>query len=324
MILEKMNKLGSQKKPFLFILDYKLEKPIILELDKINPNKILFDINGFSNVQNRTEPKNRKKASLDTIPISYKQYLEKFNRVEEELKKGNSYLLNLTQPTKIKTNYSLKEIFINSNAKYRLWIKNKLVLFSPECFLKIENGKIKSYPMKGTIDASITNAEEILRNNEKERAEHITIVDLIRNDLNKVATNVKVEKFRYIERVQTQLGALLQVSSQISGTVEKKFGSKLGDIFKQLLPAGSITGAPKKKTREIIEEIEGYSRGYYTGVFGYFDGEKVESSVMIRIIEKENDKIFYKSGGGITIYSNPHDEYRELIDKIYLPFKAEH
>ncbi|MCK5853733.1 MAG: chorismate-binding protein, partial [Sulfurovaceae bacterium] len=93
----------------------------------------------------------------------------------------------------------------------------------------------------------------------------------------------------------------------------------LGDILEQLLPAGSITGTPKRSTVDIINKIENYNRGFYTGVFGVFDGENLYSAVMIRFIEKKENKLYYKSGGGITIDSDARSEYEELIDKIYLP-----
>ena len=86
------------------------------------------------------------------------------------------------------------------------------------------------------------------------------------------------------------------------------------------MPAGSISGAPKKKTIEIIDEVEGYERGSYTGIFGIFDGNDLDSGVMIRFIEKDGAEMYYKSGGGITINSIAENEYNELIDKVYVPF----
>jgi para-aminobenzoate synthetase component 1 len=86
-----------------------------------------------------------------------------------------------------------------------------------------------------------------------------------------------------------------------------------------MLPAGSITGTPKKSSVQIIEEVEQYKRGYYTGIFGIYDGKSLDSAVMIRFIQKEKEDFFYKSGGGITSDSNAHLEYQELIDKIYIP-----
>ena len=98
----------------------------------------------------------------------------------------------------------------------------------------------------------------------------------------------------------------------------------MGYIFEELLPAGSICGAPKKKTVEVIKTAEGYERGYYTGVFGYYENGRVESGVMIRFIENIDGQLYYKSGGGITVYSEAKKEYQELIDKVYAPIHREH
>ena len=173
--------------------------------------------------------------------------------------------------------------------------------------------------MKGTIDANLPNAKKRLLENEKELAEHYTIVDLIRNDLSIVAKNVKVKKFQYIEHIKTHRKDLLQMSSEISGELDENWQHRMGEILMTMLPAGSISGAPKKKTLEIIKEAELYDRGYYTGIFGIFDGQNIDSGVMIRYIEKTNEGFIYKSGGGITAKSNWEEEYQELIDKIYIP-----
>jgi para-aminobenzoate synthetase component 1 len=172
--------------------------------------------------------------------------------------------------------------------------------------------------MKGTIDASLPNAEELISNDVKEKAEHATIVDLIRNDLSMVANDVKVNRYRYLEEIATNDKRLLQVSSQISGSLSNDYQSDIGSIICQLLPAGSICGAPKESTLKIIEEVEGYKRGYYSGVFGFFDGQDLDSAVMIRFIEQINGNMYFKSGGGITMNSDPEKEYNELIDKVYV------
>ena len=171
--------------------------------------------------------------------------------------------------------------------------------------------------MKGTIDASVPDAERSILNDEKEMAEHSTIVDLIRNDLSMVSENVHVSKFRYIDRIYTNEGDILQVSSEITGKLRE--GYRLGDIITKMLPAGSVTGAPKNETLRIIKECEQYDRGWYTGVFGIFDGQSLDSSVMIRFIEKNGNGYIYKSGGGITCLSDPEKEYYELISKVYVP-----
>jgi para-aminobenzoate synthetase component I len=174
--------------------------------------------------------------------------------------------------------------------------------------------------MKGTIDASSPGAEDTILNDAKETAEHNTIVDLIRNDLSMVARDVQVDRFRYIDKIVTHEKTLLQVSSEISGTLPEGYHSELGSIFKKLLPAGSVSGAPKTKTLQIISEAENYSRGFYTGVFGYYNGLTLDSGVMIRFIYNDNGKLTFCSGGGITINSKPEAEYNELIDKVYVPF----
>ena len=228
-------------------------------------------------------------------------------------------MVNLTQPSEIQTNQSIEEIYNLCSAKYKLIIPGKFVVFSPETFVTIKNNTISTHPMKGTIDASIPNAKEIILNSKKEMAEHATIVDLLRNDLSRIAQNVRVEKYRYIEEIKTSQQHLLQVSSKISGKLPCNWQSQLGNILHELLPAGSVTGAPKPETLKIIEEVEGYDRGFYTGIAGYFDGEKLDSFVLIRFIEQIENKLIYKSGGGITTQSVAKDEYNELIQKIYVP-----
>jgi len=173
--------------------------------------------------------------------------------------------------------------------------------------------------MKGTIDADIPDAKAKILGNEKEMAEHVMIVDLMRNDLGIIGSEVKVEQFRYVEQIRAGDKELLQVSSKITAKLPKGWHSRIGTLLSQILPAGSITGTPKKKTVEIIEKIEDFDRGFYTGVFGVFDGASLRSGVMIRFIEKEEEQLYYKSGGGITIDSDARSEYEELIDKIYLP-----
>jgi para-aminobenzoate synthetase component 1 len=315
--IRSMNRLGSKRIPFLFIIDFDMLKSHVLPIGDIDRREILYDINGFSN--HTTGTKLLKKITFSKRPLSLNRYRSAFKKVISNLEMGNTYLLNLTFPTSISTNLTLKEIFENSRAKYKLYFKNKFVVFSPERFISIDGKTISSNPMKGTIDASIRNAKEVILSDKKELAEHYTIVDLIRNDLSMVANSVRVERFRYVEKIKTQNKNLLQVSSKITGTLPKNYRTKIGDIIFKLLPAGSVTGAPKNKTVKIIKEVENYTRGYYTGIFGYFDGFKLDSGVMIRFIERSKGKMVYKSGGGITALSEVKNEYQELIDKIYVP-----
>jgi len=311
-----INRLGKEHLPFLFIIDFEMNSPVIIKLSEVGGN-ILYKVGNFNNISSQKAAKSS--LQFEKFPISYELYFQAFNKVMENIKNGNTYLLNLTFPTKLKTNCTLEEIFYLAEAKYKLYFEDKFVVFSPETFIQINNGKIFSFPMKGTIDASIDNAETKLLGDEKELAEHNTIVDLIRNDLSIVAKNIRVEKFRYIEEIKTSHKTLLQTSSIICGELKKNFNETIGEIIFNLLPAGSISGAPKKKTVEIIKKTENYPRNYFTGIFGIFDGVNLDSAVMIRFIENINSKIYFKSGGGITFMSNPELEYQEMIDKVYVP-----
>lgn len=315
--IEKMNQWGREQKPFIFILDFELKHPIVLPLHEAAENGIYFSFDNLNNVD--IQDIKKREFTFLKFPVSFPAFKKSYDQILHEIKLGNSFLANLTFPTSIETDLSLEEIFHRSEAPYKLLFKDQFVVFSPELFIKISDGTISSYPMKGTIDASIPEAETKILNDPKETAEHHTIVDLIRNDLSMVATNVKVNKFRFLDTVKTQDKTLLQVSSEVTGALPNDYRSHLGDILSKLLPAGSICGAPKKKTLEIISKSEIYNRGYYTGVFGIFDGKDLQSAVMIRFIEKSDQKFVFKSGGGITFLSDPEKEYQELIDKVYVP-----
>lgn len=314
--IKKMNNLGQKGTPFLFIIDFEMKNSIVEKLDEIDKSEIKYS---FNNRQNFIKNKEIELNHFEISQPKYEDYLNSFEIVRENILKGNSYLVNLTTKSEINTNLDLEAIFELSKAKYKLLYKDKFTFFSPEIFVKIKGNKIFSYPMKGTIDASIEDAENILLNDEKELAEHYTIVDLIRNDLNIVSKKVRVEKFRYLDLIKTNKSNILQMSSEISGELDGNYNEKIGEIIFKLIPAGSISGAPKKKTLEVIKSAENYKRGFYTGIAGIFDGKELDSCVMIRFIEKDQGKLFYRSGGGITSKSIAEKEYQELINKIYIP-----
>jgi para-aminobenzoate synthetase component 1 len=313
----KVNALALAKEPFFFIIDFAMEKPLVYAQNEL-PQGIHFSLSDhrFNCAEEKlTQPG----FVFKTHPPTFGNYQFAFDKVMHEIKIGNSYLLNLTFQTKIETNLTLSEIYNYSKAKYKLLFKDQFVVFSPETFVQIRNGIISSYPMKGTIDAQLPDAAELLLGDAKESAEHHTIVDLIRNDIAMVANDVRVERFKYLEKIITHHGELLQMSSEIKGILPANYREQLGDILLRLLPAGSISGAPKHKTLKIISSTENYQRGYYTGIFGYFDGENLDSAVMIRFIEKQGDALWFKSGGGITAMSQVEAEYEELKQKIYVP-----
>ena len=312
-----MDELSLSKVPFFFMIDFLVEKVEIFTEDQLVENGLSID---FQNVKTEKYGQTAaKKFNLKIFPEAAEIYQKGFDLVQQNLRLGNSYLTNFTCKTEIEIDLSLKQIFELSTAKYKLLYKDEFVCFSPETFIEIKDNIISTQPMKGTIDASTENAVEVLKNNPKEKAEHYTVVDLLRNDLSRVADEVKVDEFQRIDLIKTAQKNLYAMSSEISGKLKPNFRGKIGSIFREILPAGSILGAPKHKTLEIILKAENYNRGFYTGVCGYFDGENVDSCVMIRFIEKEGGKLYFKSGGGITHLSNFADEYQEMINKIYVP-----
>jgi para-aminobenzoate synthetase component 1 len=309
---EQLNHLGKNKTPCLFIINYDMSKYDIFPLEQL-PNDIKYELN--SPMEQKTH-----KFTLEKQAISFTNYQKKFKQIQKNISDGNTYLINLTAPTKIKNSIDLLDIYKNARAPYKLYYKDQFVCFSPEKFCTIQNNSIYTYPMKGTIDADIPNAHKTILDDPKELAEHTMVVDLLRNDLSQVASKVRVKRFRYIEKIHSGKNELLQVSSEIEGHLEKDWQNRLGEIVFKMLPAGSITGAPKRKTVEILKKVEGYDRGFYTGVFGLFDGKSLKSAVMIRFIEKTKaGEFIYKSGGGLTCDSDPLKEYKELIQKVYIP-----
>lgn len=314
-VAKEMNILGNQRTPFLFAFDYELNQAFIIP-QPLQQTHVLFSVLGISN---RAHNPLNAPIQLQSSPISYSQYSEGFDVIKRALMRGDSYLANYTVKTPIRMNASLLDVFNSIRAPYCLYVPNKFVCFSPERFVHIHQGIISTHPMKGTIDASIPHAEEVILSDPKETAEHVTVVDLLRNDIGMVSTHVTVSRFRYIDRIDTPQRSILQVSSEIQGTLANDWPSHVGDILLTLLPAGSICGAPKRSTVQAILSAEQQSRGFYTGVFGYFDGTSLDSAVLIRYIEQEHNQFYFRSGGGITVNSNPQSEYNEVNQKIYIP-----
>ena len=304
--MQQLTHYARQKIPFAFVLSYDKRELIVEPLAKLD--RISFKID---------HGKHYRLHPLIKHPIGFKTYQKAFDRVIEHIKNGNTYLLNLTFATRLELESDLKQIYDEACAKYKVMLKDRFVSFSPETFVRIKGQTISTYPMKGTIASDTKDAKKKLLQNPKEMAEHTMIVDLLRNDLGIVGSEVAVKKFRYIQDV----GGLLQASSLIEAKVPQ-WQERLGEIIDAITPAGSITGTPKKKTCEIIEAVERDDRGFFSGIFGVYDGQSFDSCVLIRSIEKANDGYYYRSGGGITIDSDAATEYAEMLQKIYLSKKA--
>lgn len=316
---KRIDALARTDKAFVFIISYDMQRAYVEEADRVDSRECMFSFPALHNIPATANNCNMSPVAWHFTPPSRTDYEHSIGIVKRNLHRGNTYLANLTCRVPVETNLSMQDIFFRSRAPYRCWLKNGFVCFSPETFVRINNGTISSNPMKGTLDAAVPNAEDVLLNNAKEAAEHATIVDLIRNDLSMVAEHVRVNRYRYIDRIVTNKGEILQTSSEISGTLSEYYRQHIGELLYTLLPAGSITGAPKAKTVQIIAEAERYDRGFYTGIMGYYAHGTLDSAVMIRFIDCENNRLYYKAGGGITAMSRNEDEYREVIEKVYVP-----
>ncbi len=311
-----MNDCGRMRTPFLFAVDFDMKEGIFIE-NPLHQTEILFRTPTAKVAQK--SKLSTTSVELSSVPTTLPEYKDRFDIIMRGLMRGDSYLANLTVRTPVQTNLSMEEIFLLSDSPYGLYIPGKFVCFSPERFVRIANNTISTNPMKGTISADIPHAEDTILADAKEAAEHYTIVDLMRNDIGMVAEDVKVERFRYIDRIKTHNGEILQVSSEITGRLPDDNLSHLGDTVFRMLPAGSVTGAPKQSTVDLIHKAEPEARGYYTGVFGYFDGNVLDTAVLIRFIAQDGNGLYYHSGGGITVNSNLKSEYDEVLKKIYLP-----
>ncbi len=317
-IRRRMNECGAKGRPFLFVVDYEMAEGYFVERP-MGQAELLFELNGVGNKPATSHPS--VPDTLKVSPIPPEEYKKMFDVVREGLERDKTMLTNLTVRTLIETIHSLEDIFASANTKYQLLVPGRFVCFSPECFVCIADGRIATFPMKGTIDASVPDAEEVILTDPKEAAEHAAAVELLADDLRlSGADNVRVERFRYIDRLKTSEREILQVSSEIVGDLGTDWASRLGDIIFAMLPGGSIAGAPKASTLDVIRRAEPVPRGFYCGVFGYFDGETLDSGVLIRFIEQDaTGQKYFRSGGGVTIDSDWRKEYDEVLAKIYLP-----
>lgn len=322
-----MDELTASKTPYLFIIDFEKSNPLIIKLaDLSNPSPLVkYSFPSITNVQEQpvllNYGGNQSEEFFKTSPISFEVYNQKFELAQKMMKQLKVDVINLTIPTPIElTNPDLNVIFNTAQAKYKVLLEDKFVCCSPEIFVRISaDGLISTYPMKGIIDANIPNAQELIIQSPKEQREHQTTVNLVMQELSIVADEVETARFCYLDRLTTSNKDLYQVSSEVVGKLKAEYHSSFSRLFDKLLPAGSILGSPRNEALKVIECSEGYSRGYYTGICGIFDGQTLDSCVLIRIIEKEGEQYFYKSGGGITLQSNAKSEYEEIKNKIYVP-----
>lgn len=259
--------------------------------------------------------------------IDYQQYANIIEEIKREIACGNTYELNYTYAWQLDYKGDAWALYESLRSQqptsYHALIRNEyeeVISFSPELFFKIEGDRILTRPMKGTLPRKADEAEdkqqmEFLKNDIKNRAENVMIVDLIRNDLSKIAVtgSVKVNKLFEIETYKS----LHQMTSEVEAILDPHV--KLYDIFKALFPCGSVTGAPKIKTMEIIDKLEYLARDIYCGAIGLLSPEASVFSVPIRILQrKKGENAFrYHVGGAVLWDSDSREEWEETRVKVH-------
>jgi len=261
--------------------------------------------------------------------IPKEEYIAKIVKIKEQIQLGNIYELNFCQeyfaenveiPYEIDTYFKLNTITQAPYSSYFKFGDFDIFCGSPERFLKKEGNKLISQPIKGTAPRGASEAEDVilksnLANDPKERAENIMIVDLVRNDLSRVASvnSVRVDELCEIYSFET----VHQMISSIS--CDLKEGVNFTEILKATFPMGSMTGAPKLRAMELIEELESFKRGLYSGSIGYItpNGDFDFNVVIRTLLYNKNERYLSCSvGGAITIQSDPEKEYQECLVKV--------
>jgi len=269
-----------------------------------------------------------KSASCREYPIysnfKHQEYLSTVDKALDYIQKGDIYQVNLSQRFSTRTDLSTEHLYYNLKQVFPVPFGGILktgaidiISGSPERFLKLDGHSLSTRPMKGTRGRSQNYAEDNklrkqLEHSIKDKAELLMIVDLERNDLGRVCeyNTVKVKNLRTIERYSS----VYQATAQIKGELFSKCDRI--DALKACFPGGSITGCPKIRAMEIIEELEPNRRNIYTGSLGYFSFcGKMDFNILIRSFLKKNNQIHFGVGGGIVSDSKPELEYQETLVK---------
>lgn len=257
---------------------------------------------------------------------SKQQYLNAFQHVHEYIKAGDCYQINLTQEFKATAQGALlssaQALWQLTHAPYAGYLKIndfELLSCSPELFIEFQNNrKIKTRPIKGTMPRfndpqQDQMSKEKLSHSEKDQAENVMIVDLLRNDLSVYAETGSVTTTKLFEI--ESFNQVHHMVSEITATLKEEINPM--QMLLSALPGGSITGAPKIRAMQIIEELEGAPRGAYCGSLGYFNFDGTGRwNILIRSIQKYQTELSMWAGGGITIASDAEAEYQECFDKI--------
>ena len=269
-------------------------------------------------------PKNAPQMEIEP-QISYAQYASALAHIKGELTRGNTYQVNFTYPVSVKTDATPAELFAYlrrfQNTEFAALIEggdSAVVSLSPELFFSLKGGVLTARPMKGTAPRSTDGAADaaaaqVLPLDPKNRAENLMIVDLLRNDMGAIskAGSVSVDRLFSVETYPTAHQMVSEITSRFEGE------ASLEKILRALFPCGSITGAPKISTMQIIDALEKFPRGVYCGAIGRLNSDGWTFSVPIRTLQKRRGENFYVCGvgGGITWGSTAAEEWLETKTK---------
>ncbi|MFA5626865.1 MAG: aminodeoxychorismate synthase component I [Thiohalomonadaceae bacterium] len=256
--------------------------------------------------------------------LSAQDYADRFARVQHYLQVGDCYQVNLAQrfcaPAKGDAFALYARLRRENPAPFAAWLSfpfAQVLSASPERFLRVQDSKVETKPIKGTrprLAEPLADERQRadLQNSVKDRAENLMIVDLLRNDLGKSCVSGSVQVPRLF--AQESFASVHHLVSTVTGELAQDRDSM--DLLRDCFPGGSITGAPKLRSMEIIEELEPHRRGVYCGAIGYigFDGN-MDTNIAIRSMVYTQGKVCFAAGGGITVDSSMTGEYQESLDK---------
>ena len=256
---------------------------------------------------------------------SLEQYSEKVNRIKEYIKEGHIFQTVLSQRWTIQTKQKGFELYKNLreiNPSPYLYYFNfgdfEIIGSSPEMVVKQQGSRVYTCPIAGTRPRGADQEEDALLKNdllsdEKEKSEHVMLVDLARNDMGRIAEigTVKVTEFMEVHNYSH----VMHIVSKVEGN--KKDANHPLDLVSSFLPAGTLSGAPKIRAMEIIDELESVRRGMYGGATGYIDfSGDMDFCITIRTMIKKDDKVYLQAGAGIVADSVPENEYKECCNKV--------
>ncbi len=269
--------------------------------------------------------KNTRDGKIIKKSDTLQDYCEKVNKIKDYIKEGHIFQTVLSQRWTIKTKEDGFELYKNLrelNPSPYLYYFNfgefEIIGSSPEMLVKERDNKIQTCPIAGTRKRGKTAEEDALLKDdllrdEKERAEHVMLVDLARNDMGRIAEFGTVKVTRFMEVVN--YSHVMHIVSLVEGRKNKDYHAL--DLLSSFLPAGTLSGAPKIRAMEIIDELETVRRGLYGGATGYIDFTgNMDFCITIRTMIKKGDSVYLQAGAGIVADSDPESEYMECCNKV--------